>query len=204
MSDLAPVLLELTAATLGECGGSRMSNRIAAVWPGAAVAAPAFTARCTPGDNLGIHVAVATAPAGSVLVAEVGDEAELGYWGEVLTTAAEARGLAGLVIDGCVRDVDALEAHRFPVFSSGIALTGASKNRPGAVGGTVNVGGVDVTTGDWVVADRDGVVVIADVDRAIAEGRTRHQREAELFEALAGGATTLELLGLDRSLITGP
>jgi len=69
-----------------------------------------------------------------VLVVDVGDERELGYWGEVLTTAAEARGLAGLVIDGCVRDTAALAAHAFPVFSTGVALPGATKNRVGAVG----------------------------------------------------------------------
>src|SRR4029453_3801893 len=104
-----------------------MRNRIRPAWPGARVAAPAFPVECTPGDNLAIHVGVARAPprprarrpprrracarrlggrpppAGPALVASVGDGRELGYWGEVLTTAAEARALAGLVIDGCVR-----------------------------------------------------------------------------------------------------
>src|SRR5205085_104771 len=78
------------------------------VWPGAKVAGPAFTAACAPGDNLAIHVAVTAAPHGSVLVADASAVPHLGYWGEVLTTGAQARGLAGLVIDGCVRDVDAL------------------------------------------------------------------------------------------------
>ena len=77
-------------------------------------------------DNLAIHVAVAEAPSGHVLVASVGAEPERGYWGEVLTTGAEARGLIGLVIDGGVRDVSALEAHGFPAFSSMIALRGAN------------------------------------------------------------------------------
>src|SRR6476619_5541292 len=117
-------LLHHGAATLGESGAARMANRLRPVWAGARVAAPAYTARCAPGDNLGLHVAVTTAPAGSVLVAEMDGLDDFGYWGEVLTTAAEARGLVGLVIDGCVRDVDALERHGFPVFSTGIALTG--------------------------------------------------------------------------------
>src|SRR6185369_11381498 len=91
---------------------------------------------------------------------DVGDERELGYWGEVLTTAAEARGITGLVIDACVRDVAALEAHGFPVFSAGIALPGAAKVGPGSVGGVAVVGGAHVATGDVVVGDRDGVTVI--------------------------------------------
>ena len=117
-------LLELGAATLGESGGRAMRARIRAAWSGARLAAPAFPVRCTPGDNLAIHVAVAEAPAGYALVVDVGDQPELGYWGEVLTTGAQARGLAGLVIDGGVRDVSALAAHHFPVFSTMIALRG--------------------------------------------------------------------------------
>ena len=100
-----------------------MHPRIKAAWPGALLAAPAFTASCTPSDNLAIHVAVAEAPPGSVLVAAV-ERPERGYWGEVLTTGAEARGIVGLVIDGGVRDVAALDAHRFPVFSALMALRG--------------------------------------------------------------------------------
>src|SRR5207302_2744540 len=89
------------------------------------------------------------APVGSALAVEVGIERERGYWGEVLATAAQARGIAGLVIDGCVRDVAALEGHGFPVFSTGVALPGASKELPGAAGGSAEVGDERVQTGDW-------------------------------------------------------
>src|SRR5207253_2974817 len=75
--------LELGAATLGESGARRMHPRVKAAWPGARLAAPAAPVRCSPGDNLAIHVAVATAPAGSVIVADMGGARELGYWGEV-------------------------------------------------------------------------------------------------------------------------
>ncbi|MGO9343055.1 MAG: RraA family protein [Acidimicrobiales bacterium] len=85
-----------------------MRARVKPAWPGARLAAPAAPVRCTPGDNLAIHVAVATAARGHVLVVDVGDVAERGYWGEVLTSGAESRGLAGLVIDGGVRDIDAI------------------------------------------------------------------------------------------------
>lgn len=203
--DIAEALLTLGAATLGESGGRAMRARIAAVWPGARLAAPAFTARCTPGDNLAIHVAVARAPAGSALVVDVGIERELGYWGEVLTTAAQARKVAGLVIDGGVRDVAALEAQGFPVFSAAVALRGATKKLPGAVGGEAEVGDVPVHTGDWVVGDADGVTVVARdrVDEVLAAGRARAGKEQRLFEQLRRGRTTLELLDLDTSPIDG-
>jgi len=204
-SNRAASLLALGAATVGESGGRPMRSRIAAAWPGARVAGPAFTARCTPGDNLAIHVAVAGAPVGSVVVVDVGIERERGYWGEVLTTAAEARGLVGLVIDGGVRDVAALEGRRFPVFATGVALAGATKELPGAVGGDVEVGDVAVGVGDWIVGDADGVAVVPrdELDTVLTAGRDRAERETRLFDALRGGATTVDLLGLDSSPIDG-
>jgi 4-hydroxy-4-methyl-2-oxoglutarate aldolase len=203
--EVARAFLELGTATLGESGGHAMRARVKAAWPGATLAAPAFPVRCTPGDNLAIHVAVARAPAGSALAVNVGEERELGYWGEVLTTAAEARGLAGLVIDGGVRDVAALEAHGFPVFSTGLALPGATKLAPGAIGQAAPVGDVDVHPGDWVVGDADGVTVVPGgaLDTVLEAGRARAAKEEGLFGALKDGSTTLDLLDLDASPIDG-
>lgn len=200
----AATLLELGAATLGESGGRPMHPRLAAVWPGAALAAPAYPVRCALGDNLAIHAAVVRAPEGSVLVVDVGRIPERGYWGEVLTTAAEARGLAGLVIDGGVRDRAALEAHRFPVFATMVALRGATKELPGTNGSPVEVGDVRVASGDWVVADADGVVVVPSdrLDEVLAAGRARADKEAGFFTALREGRTTVDLLGLDTVPIT--
>jgi 4-hydroxy-4-methyl-2-oxoglutarate aldolase len=194
---------ELGSATLGESGGHPMAPRIRPVWRGARLSAPAYPVVCTPTDNLAVHVAVAEAPPGSVLVVSVGDAPARGYWGEVLTTAAEARGIAGLVIDGGVRDVAALESHGFPVFASMTALLGASKNAPGQVGGQATVGDVLVHARDWVVGDADGVTVVhhGDVDVVLAAGQARAAKEQRLFRDLQAGKTTLDLLGLDGSPI---
>jgi 4-hydroxy-4-methyl-2-oxoglutarate aldolase len=201
----ARALLELGAATLGESGGSAMRARVKPAWPGAVLAAPAFPVRCTPGDNLAVHVAVTCAPAGSALAVDVGNERELGYWGEVLTTAAEARGIVGLVIDGGVRDVEALERHGFPVFSAGLALPGASKSAPGSIGKPALVGDVEVHTGDWLVGDADGVTVVpgADLEAVLEAGRARAKKEDGFFKDLRDGKTTLDLLGLDSTPIDG-
>lgn len=202
---VADDLSGLGAATLGESGADAMSPRVRAAWPGARLAAPAFTVQCPPGDNLAIHVGVVTAPAGSALVVQVDGIPERGYWGEVLTTAAEARGLAGIVIDAGVRDVDALRRHGFPVFSSCIALRGAVKETGGEVGGPVRVGDVAMRAGDWVVGDADGVVVIASgaLDDVLAAGRTRAEKEEGMFARLRDGATTIQLLGLDAARVKG-
>ena len=202
-ADTARALLELGSATIGESGGIPMAPRIRPVWPGARLAGPACPVGCVAGDNLAIHVAVATAAAGSVLVVDASAVPERGYWGEVLTTGAEAAGLAGLVIDGGVRDVAALEAHRFPVMSALVALRGATKHGPGAVGEPVVVGGVRVGAGDWVVGDADGVAVVARarLDAVIEAGRARAAKEEAMFRDLRAGRTTLDLLGLDASRI---
>jgi 4-hydroxy-4-methyl-2-oxoglutarate aldolase len=169
------------------------------MWSGAAVAGRAVAVACDGGDNLAVHAAVADAGSGDVLVVTVGGVHEFGYWGEVLAVAAQARQVAGLVIDGCVRDVDALEARRFPVFARGVALPGAAKVGPGSVGPAVDIGGVRIASGDAVVADRDGVVSMpmAAVESTLVAARQRAEREQEMFSALTSGTTTIELLGLD-------
>jgi 4-hydroxy-4-methyl-2-oxoglutarate aldolase len=201
--EVTHALLELGAATLGETGARAMRARIHAAWPGARLAAPAFPVHCTTGDNLAIHTAVARAEAGDALVVDVGEFRELGYWGEVLTTAAQARGLTGLVIDGGVRDITEIQAHGFPVFSTMIALRGATKNRSGSIWSSIQCGGVLVEPGDWVVGDADGVVVVpgATLADVINAGRVRAAKEAAMFRALWDGKTTLDLLELDRSPI---
>jgi 4-hydroxy-4-methyl-2-oxoglutarate aldolase len=202
-TEVAGALLALGSATLGESGAKTMHPRVRPIWPGATLAAPAVPVRCTPGDNLAVHAAVAGAAPGHVLAVDVGRTPERGYWGEVLTTAAEARGLAGLVIDGGVRDLAALEAHRFPVFATMAALRGAEKRAPGSVGAPVRVGDVVVEQGDWLVGDVDGVVVVpgGELEAVLAAGRARAAKEAGFFEALRAGATTVELLGLDTSVV---
>jgi 4-hydroxy-4-methyl-2-oxoglutarate aldolase len=201
--EMAARFAELGAATLGESGAIGMPPRIRAAWPGAVLAAPAFPVRCTPGDNLAVHVAVTRAPSGSALVVDVGDVPERGYWGEVLTTAAQAKGLVGLVIDGGVRDVAALQRLAFPVFSATVALPGASKSSRGTVGIAAVVAGVPVASGDWVVGDVDGVVVVpaARIEDVLGAGKKRTEAEVGYFTALRQGSTTVELLHLEASLI---
>jgi 4-hydroxy-4-methyl-2-oxoglutarate aldolase len=138
-----------------------------------------------------------------LVVVSDGDPAR-GYWGEVLTVAAIARGITGLVIDGGVRDVTEIAARGFPLFATASGLPGASKHGPGTVGVPIELRGVLVHTGDWVVADRDGVVVVAaaSLDDVIAAASDRAEREIEMFRRLESGSTTVDLLALDLGNIT--
>jgi 4-hydroxy-4-methyl-2-oxoglutarate aldolase len=200
-----------TSATLYEAAAAQWRRRsdctrvpevavdsaIQASWPGAAIAGPAYTVRGVGGDNLALHRAVAAAPPGHILVADH-DGAAHGHWGEVLAVAAQQRGIMGLVIDGGVRDRDELRALGFPVFSRHDCIRGAGKDTPGELGVPIRFGGVPVRTGDLVVGDTDGVVVVP-VERGTAvldEADRRVVQERDILAALRHGRTTLDLYGL--------
>ena len=190
----------LGTSTLFEASGLATSAADAAirpVWPGACVAGLAYPLECSPGDNLAIHIAMEKAPRGSVLVIATGGFVA-GYWGEVLTVAAEAAGIAGLVIDGGVRDIAALASRRFPVFSRGISMRGTIKASVPSVGQPISFTGTPVAAGDLLVADDDGVLVIpaAHVQHTLAQGQARADKEARMMQALTQGQSTLELMGL--------
>jgi 4-hydroxy-4-methyl-2-oxoglutarate aldolase len=201
LAETAERLRRLGAATLGESGGQPVPPALFPVWSGAEAAGRALTVRCAAGDNLAIHVALARVEQGVVLCVVCDGDPERGYWGEVLTVAAQSRRVAGLVIDAGVRDVAEIEARRFPVFAAVVALRGATKHGAGSVGEPISLRGITVRTGDWVVGDRDGVCVVPfdDLDRVLAAAESRAARESEMFERLAAGATTVELLEIDVS-----
>lgn len=191
-------LIGLGTATLAESGARPLRTGLTQVWPGAVMAAPVLPVWCPSGDNLAVHLAVAESRGDVALVVAVDGTPERGWWGEVLTVAAQARGVVGLVIDACVRDTAAITARRFPVWAQGVALPGTEKVVPGRVGTPIEIRGCTAAPGDWVVADADGVVIVPgeDLDRVIVAGRHRAEREAQMFEQLSAGHTTVELLGL--------
>jgi 4-hydroxy-4-methyl-2-oxoglutarate aldolase len=197
--DIIDELLQHGTSTLCEASGlpCALDYAIRPVWQGAAVAGPAFPLRCAPGDNLAIHIAVDAVPPGHVLVVDAFGFVA-GYWGEVLTVAAQARGIIGIIIDGGVRDVTALENRKFPVFARGIAMRGTVKCHAPSVGQPIIVANVVVSPGDLIVADADGVLSIPQnhVARTMAGARKRTEKEAVTMKRLQEGETTLEILGL--------
>ena len=130
--DLNPLAVRLAAmdtATLHESGaGNIMNGKLRKLSGSRRLAGPAFTVLCPPGDNLTIHVGVAQAKPGDVLVVQCHD-AGYGVWGEVLSVAVISRGIAGLIVDGSVRDLAAIQALDFPVFAQGTCLRGTGKDK---------------------------------------------------------------------------
>jgi 4-hydroxy-4-methyl-2-oxoglutarate aldolase len=191
-----------SASTLHEAGG-KVGALPAVIKPFAAevtVCGRAFPVKSPSGDNLWLHHAIYAAAAGDVLVVDVGADTEFGYWGEVMAVAAQARAIAGLVINGGVRDAQRLLAMRFPVFCSGACIRGTGKNihGQGSLGQDINIGNVTVRRGDLVLGDRDGVVVLpaATAAQIVDVGERRDAEEDEIFRRLRHGGTTLEIYHL--------
>ncbi|GAB3494378.1 diguanylate cyclase [Curvibacter fontanus] len=150
------------AAILADVAGRRgaLHGRIRALHPRVKVAGTAFTVEVRPGDNLMIHAAMSLAKPGDVLVIDGKGDQTAALMGTIMITACRKLGIAGVVIDGAVRDALELEEIGYPVFSVGTNPNGPTKLVPGRIGHPVTVGGVTVHPGDFVLGDADGVVVV--------------------------------------------
>jgi 4-hydroxy-4-methyl-2-oxoglutarate aldolase len=194
----------LAAASIYEASGKRgaLDPAIHQMTPGLKLCGNALTVRCQPGDNLTLHMAVASANPGDVLIADVGDFADAGHWGEILTVAAQARQVAGLVINGGIRDVAATGRRRFPVFARAVSMKATTKQMPGLINQPIRCGGVEINPGDLIVGDDDGVVAVAhdEVSAVLARTLEREASEAHMMERLHNGDVTLDLLNL-RALV---
>ncbi|MCZ6591134.1 MAG: RraA family protein [Alphaproteobacteria bacterium] len=200
-ADQLAAAASISASTIHEAAGKigALPAAIKPLDPAMRVCGPAFTVKGAPGDNLWLHYALDQARPGDVLVVDVGGLYDAGYWGEMMTVSAQARGLGGLVINGCVRDGREMIGLRFQVFARGTCMRGTEKDRnfKGALAQPLPLGDVLVQAGDLVIGDGDGVVVIPreQVGDAIAASNARDAREAEMMDVLRTGKTTVEIYG---------
>ena len=162
---------------------------------------PALTCACAPEDNLAMHAALYQARPGAVLVCDGAGSRRCALFGELMATHAVSQGLAGLVVAGPIRDIADIDGLGFPVWCTGTAPGQAAKARVISVGLPVVVGGVLVTSGDQVIADRDGVVVVpaADWPDLQPEVAAIAAKEEKTRARLAAGERLADINGLDLS-----
>jgi 4-hydroxy-4-methyl-2-oxoglutarate aldolase len=186
-------------AAFGEAASSQVADAmsrlgamdagIRCLWPGPRIIGAAVTVWCHAGDNVMYHKALSLAQPGDVLVINTQGSGNAGF-GELLASSAAKIGVRAVIVDGMVRDIEALEAMRMPVWARGLSPSGCNKDGAGEVGAIIACGGVAVRPGDVIVADRDGVAVVpledaAEVARLSMDVVTRERKRlAEISEGL--------------------
>nr|WP_325180145.1 4-carboxy-4-hydroxy-2-oxoadipate aldolase/oxaloacetate decarboxylase [uncultured Oscillibacter sp.] len=192
------------SATVHEAIGRKgaMYARMNPLGPGMKCCGSAITVKMQAGDNLTLLKALDVAKVGDVLVVDNGNLEDEGPWGEIMSIAAQLKGIAGLVIDGCVRDSGEIKEMGFPVFCVGTCIIGTVKESVGLINHPITCGRAMVNPGDVILADEDGVVVVSrdEIDYAIELSQKRTEKEKRQVERLKTGESLLHIANLDQLL----
>lgn len=196
---------ELSVATVHEAQGrvGLLSPEIRPVKAGLKLVGRAVTVFATPGDNVMIHVAMEQCEPGDVMVVAINSRSECGYFGDLLATLMQARGIAGLVIDSGVRDLADLRQMGIPVFSRCISAQGTVKETLGDVNVPVVCGGQVINPSDLIVGDDDGVVVVRrhELDTVAEKSEAREDKEAAIRAKYRDGTLGLDMNNMRQRLL---
>ncbi len=197
---LAKALAGFGVATVHEASGQLglMRPDVRPVVPGKRICGPAVTALCHPGDNLMLHAAIDVAKPGDIIVVGVKFPNTDGMIGELIATQCQARGIAGVILDAGARDSAELREMGFPVWSRAISAAGTSKATPGWVNVPITCGDTLVRPGDLVVADDDGVVIVAaeEAEEVVRACESRVAKEDANRKRFSAGEVSLDVSNL--------
>jgi 4-hydroxy-4-methyl-2-oxoglutarate aldolase len=200
VSDVYAELARLGTATVHEASGRQglIDLPLTQVLPGSRAAGPARTVRCGQADNLMVHAAMAHAQPGDILVLTMPRPEPVALVGELLATQAKAHGVAAILVDAAVRDLDELEEVGLPIWARYVRVKGADKSVVGALDEPVEVGGVTIRTGDAVVLDSDGAVTVPAerLEEVLEASRARASYEREKRSKFEAGVLSYDLDGL--------
>lgn len=173
-----------------------MMPEVRPIFEGIRLVGVAFTVLNYPNDNITTHKALHMVEPGDVLVIDEGRDNNTGAFGHNMSLQARNRGVAGLVSNGCVRDIRLLREEKFPVFCRSVCPRSAQKSTPGAINVPVQVGGLVVNPGDIVVGDDDGVAVIplAVAEEVLQKARQRMEMEYQQARDIRDGRKPLEIV----------
>lgn len=158
------------------------------------LAGPAITIRMPPGDNLMLQKAIDLADAGDILVVDTTGDLTHAVIGELMLAHAIQRGIAGLVINGAIRDSEAFTQRNLPTYAAGITHLGPYKNGPGEINVPVSIGGMVIHPGDLVLGDADGVVCVPreQCEEVYRRASSKHKAEQEQLDRIAVGRNNRE------------
>ena len=182
-----------------------MAAAIKPVAAGMRVIGQARTVTCMVGDNSAVHTAIGMMEPGEVLVVDAGGYEDTAVWGGIMTRAALQRGLAGLVVDGAVRDVAEIRELGFACFARATVPARPHKGFCGIIDGPISCAGCPVKPGYLVIGDDDGVAVVplAWADDMLAASRDKIAQEEETLKAIAEGRSTADILGIGEPEMIG-
>jgi RraA family protein len=181
----------LPVANVSDCM-ARMTAagpRLRPMHKGGPLAGPALTVKCRPGDNLMIHKALTMAQRGDVIVVDAGGDLTNALFGEIMVATCVARGIAGVVLNGAVRDSQEIGAGEFPLYAAGVTHRGPYKDGPGEINLPIAIDGMVIRPGDLILGDADGLLCVPydSVEEVLAATRKKMEAEKQTLADIAAG-----------------
>jgi RraA family protein len=164
------------------------------------LAGPALTVKCRPGDNLMIHKALSMAQPGDVIVVDAGGDLSNSLFGEIMVATSVKRGIAGVVLNGAVRDSEEISRGTFALYAAGVTHRGPYKDGPGEINVPIAIDGMVIHPGDLVVGDADGLLCVPydSVDEVLAATHRKMEAEKKTLQEIAAG--TMDISWIDATL----